>query len=248
MTGRSSRLFNALRLDVTLQARYLFPQIYAVVTVIYILLFKFTDFRHSMMAFLPAFLFSEPGLLGFYFAAVQVFFERSQRTITAVAVTPLRPGEYIGALALASATIATVSGLTVYGAVAGFSELAGKGGMTALVLLAPALFLTATLHGMLGVGVAAHYTDFTHFLIGSLAVIVPLTMPLLTLFGWLPLWATVWVPSYPAVFSLKSAMARPPDIATYFALFGPLLLWNGLVFFWVRRVFERKVRSRLETF
>ncbi len=246
--GGGSRLLNALRLDATLQVRFLFPQIYAVVTIIYILLFKFTDLRDAMALFLPAFLFSEPGMLGFFFVAVHVFFERSQRTIAAVVVTPLRPGEYISALALASAAIATAAGLAAYAVVVGTSGLACSGGVFALVLLALALFLTATLHGMIGLGVSAHYTDFTYFLIGSLVVLVPLTMPLLTLFGWLPHWATVWVPSYPAVFSLKSLMSRPPDVARYFTLLVPLLVWNGLAFVWVRRVFERRVRSRLETF
>jgi len=248
VTGRGSRLLNALRLDATLQVRFLFPQIYAVVTIIYILLFRFTDLRNATALFLPAFLFSEPGMLGFFFVAVHVFFERSQRTITAVAVTPLRPGEYISALALASAAIATASGVAIYVVVAGVAGLGGSDGVLALVLLALALFLTATLHGMLGLGLAAYYTDFTHFLIGSLIMLVPLTMPLVTLFGWLPHWATVWVPSYPAVFSFKSLMVRPPDIATYFLLLVPLLIWNVLAFIWVRRVFERKVRSRLETF
>jgi fluoroquinolone transport system permease protein len=189
--------------------------------------------------FLPAFLLGEPGTLALTLVAAQAYLERGERSVTALSVTPLRSGEYVFALVLASALVATLAGMLIQAAVIGVD--------LRLVWLFPMLLLTAMLAGFLGLGLSARFSEFTRFLIGGLMpAMLVIQLPYLSYFELAPRLAFVWIPSDAALFGLAN-LARPHPDPLNSALYAALLLgYNIVAFRWARRSFQERVRERLE--
>lgn len=88
------RLRNLFMLDMRFQAKYGFYFLYAVLTVIYvvILLALPASWREKAAAIL---IFSDPASMGLFFMGAIVLLEKNQHTPCAFAVSPIRAEEYI---------------------------------------------------------------------------------------------------------------------------------------------------------
>jgi len=236
MTGR---LPNALRLFLLAQWRCRFPHVYLGMALLTVLAFRLAIPEQYTQSLLPAFLLGEPGTLALTLVAAQAFLERGDRSVTALAVTPLRSGEYVFAMVLASALLATLAGLLIQGGVLGVD--------LRLVLLLPPLLLTATLAGFAGLGLSTRFSEFTGFLVGGLMpAMVLIELPYLSYFELAPRLAFAWIPSDAALFGLAN-LARPdPDRLQYAIYAGLLLGYNAVALRWARRSFQERVRERLE--
>ena len=236
MTGRG---VNALQLFLLAQWRRRFPHVYIGMALLTVLGFRLAIPEQHAESLVPAFLLAEPGTLALTLVAAQACLERSERSVTALAVTPLRSGEYVFAMVLASALLATLAGMLLQGGVLGVD--------LRLLLLLPPLLMTATLAGFLGLGLAARFSEFTRFLVGGLMpATVLILLPFLSYFGLAPRLAFAWIPSDAALFSLAN-LARPDPDALHYALYAALLLgYNAVAFHWARRSFQERVRERLE--
>ena len=108
------RLRNLFLQDMRFQARYGFYFLYAVLTVIYvIILFAVPEsWREKTAAIL---IFSDPASMGLFFMGAIVLLEKSQHTPWAFAVSPVRPMEYVlgkmGSLMAVSLAVAAVLAL-----------------------------------------------------------------------------------------------------------------------------------------
>jgi fluoroquinolone transport system permease protein len=233
------RIPNAVQLFLLAQWRCRFPHVYLGMALLTVLAFRLAIPEHYAESLVPAFLLAEPGTLALTLVAAQAYLERGERSVTALAVTPLRSGEYVFALVLASALVATLAGMLIQGGVLGVDR-------RPLLLLLP-LLLTTTLAGLLGLGLSAHFSEFTRFLVGGLfPAILVIELPYLSYFGLVSRPAFVWVPSDAALFSLAN-LARPDPDALLYALYAALLLgYNVIAFRWARRSFQERVRERLE--
>jgi fluoroquinolone transport system permease protein len=236
MTGRG---LNAVRLFLLAQWRGRFPHVYLGMALLTVLGFRLAIPEQYAESLVPAFLLGEPGTLALTLVAAQAYLERGDRSVTALAVTPLRSGEYVFAMVLASALVATLAGMAIQGGVLGVD--------LRLVLLLPLLLLTATLAGFLGLGLSARFSEFTRFLVmGLMPAILVIQLPFLSYFGLAPRLAFVWIPSDAALFGLAN-LARPDPDPLHYALYAALLLgYNVIAFRWARRSFQERVRERLE--
>jgi fluoroquinolone transport system permease protein len=236
MTGRAA---NAVRLFLLAQWRCRFPHVYLALAVPTVLAFRLAIPERYAESLVPAFLLAEPGTLALTLVAAQSYLERGERSVTALAVTPLRSGEYVFAVVLASALVATLAGMLIQGGVLGID--------LRLVLLFPPLLLTATLAGLLGLGLSAHFSEFTRFLVGGLMpAMMVIQLPFLSYFELAPRLAFVWIPTDAALFGLAN-LARPDPALLHYALYAVLLLgYNVVAFRWARRSFQERVRERLE--
>jgi len=236
MTGR---VWNALRLFLLAQWRGRFPHVYLGIALLTVLAFRLAIPKQYAASLVPAFLLVEPGTLALTLVAAQAYLERGDRSVTALAVTPLRSGEYVLAMVLASALLATLAGTLIQGGVLGVD--------LRLVLLLPPLLLTATLAGFLGLGLSARFSEFTRFLVGGLMpVMLLIQLPTLSYFELAPRLAFAWIPSDAALFGLAN-LARPDPDPLRYALYAGLLLGdNAVAFRWARRSFQQRVRERLE--
>ncbi|MDP2871245.1 MAG: hypothetical protein Q8P31_01695 [Bacillota bacterium] len=227
-----ARLRNSVRLDLKVQARYSFPQIYAYVTAVYVVLFLATGLHRTFPPLLPLFLLSEPGMLGYTFAAAQVHFERGQGSAVALAVTPLRTGEYVLGKCIASAITAASAGLLLYALVVGMD--------TRLLWLLPPLALTAAAFGLLGMGLSAGYDDFARFLFTTMppVQVILVALPALLLLGMVPGSWFAWTPSYQALSAFALLAGGRPDPFRYLFQVGYLGLSVVVVYRWAVGRFE----------
>lgn len=131
----------------------------------------------------PVLILGELVITGFYFAAVHVLLEHDEGTLVARAVTPMRGGEYLAALAASLVLLALVESAVLV--------LLGRGAqMRWGPFLAGVVFLSG-LYVLYGVIAVAGYDSMSGFLLPSgvwtLALIVPV-LPLMGVRGGWWLW------------------------------------------------------------
>lgn len=113
-----SRLVSLVRLDLLLQLRYGFYYAAAFVTLLWIVLLYPLPVSTLDLA-TPLVIFAELAVIGYYFIAGTVLFEKGERTLFAVTITPTRFGEYLVSKLATLTAMATgaslVLALTIYG-------------------------------------------------------------------------------------------------------------------------------------
>lgn len=178
----------ALRLVLAVQIRAYFPHIYLGIALLGVAAFRFAIPQEAASFLLPLLLLGEQGVVAMTLAAAQVYLERNEGSSTALAVTPLRDGEYVAALVAGSSVFACVSGAVIW---AGAID-AGAG----VILLAPILLLLSLFSGLTGIWLTSRFDEFTSFLIGgAVAATAILSLPLLSYVSVTPRWSFFWLPS-----------------------------------------------------
>lgn len=109
------RLRSLFLLDMRFQAKYGFYFLYAVLTIIYVIVLLAVpeSWRENIAAIL---IFSDPASMGLFFMGAIVLLEKNQHTPCAFAVSPVRAEEYIaaksGSLSVISLVVLLVLALT----------------------------------------------------------------------------------------------------------------------------------------
>ncbi len=162
------RFARALVNDVRFQYRYGFYLLYLVVSVVYagMLLAIPQGFRPLAAALV---LFSDPAALGLFFMGGIVLFEKSERTLDFLFVSPFTPGEYLCAKVLSLAVISTLAGLAMV--------TVSIPGRFSPFILAGGLFAGSVLFSLLGLAIAGRVRSLNRFFMA----IAPLTLVL-----WVP--------------------------------------------------------------
>jgi fluoroquinolone transport system permease protein len=233
------RLLSTIRLDVTVQAR---SKLYAIgigLAVLFGLMVRFLIGREFLALALPAvFLFGVGGTT-YVFVAGMVLFEKTEHTLDAQLVTPLRVPEYL-ASKLLTLTLFSLLECAVIAAIAWW----GSEGVRIVPLVAGILAMGAffTLCGLIQV---VRHGSVTRFLMPGAflwGLIVPL--PLLDHFGiWpSPLWY-LW-PTQAHLLLLTAGFEHVPGWQlAYAALYSAATV--ALAYLWSRRAFDRFVVQRV---
>jgi len=233
-----SRIGAVVRVNLKVQGRHLFPQIYLVLTVLYALVLRAKPLSGLVHVLLPAMLFSEPGVLGMFFTAAQHYFEQTQGMTVAVAVTPLRVGEYVLGKALSISLLTTGAGVLLTALVAPADAR--------LLAVIPPIWLTSVTFGLLGLGVAGHFTDFFRFMFAAARMQGLLQLPILATAGLVSRGWFMWLPSGPAVFALEQVARHGPGVlrsSAYWAYLAMLAGWAAVSLAWTERQYLRRVRG-----
>lgn len=234
----TARLLVATRLVVTVQSRAMFPQIYFGVAILAVIVFRTLMPDDLIPLVVPAFLFGEPGSLGILMVAAQRYMERGERSVVALAVTPLTSSEYVSALILGSAIVPTLATAVIQAGVLGVDRR--------VALVVPPLYLIAVVSGSLGLMLSTVFTEFTRFILGSIPVITVYSLPLLSFFGVAPVWAFKWIPS-DSVLVIFGMLARGEfDALTYTGSLGLLSLFAVLAWRVAIAMYAARVRREIE--
>jgi len=221
-----------VRWDVRLQFRYGFYAAYAVLTVAYALALHVapTDVRPLLLVFV---IFNDSLVLGLYFVAALVLYERGDGVLDALVTSPLSARSYLASKVVSLSFLAVLA--TVVLAVAsvgtGFDPLAlvvGVGSTSALFVL-------------LGFVLVARFDTLNaYFLVGT-AALSPLALPLLGTFGLVESPLLYVFPTQGTLVLLTGAFggAHPAWELAYAV--GYLCLWIGLAWVAAERAFERHV-------
>jgi hypothetical protein len=226
------RLWNDVRLALLAQSRARFLHVYAFTTLLVVAILRWavpTDELRTLLV--PLFLFGEPGMLGVSMAAAYRYLEEIEGSASALRVTPLRPGEHVLGLALATSLVGASFGATLFAGVFGPD-------VRALALIPP-LFLQGILSAVFGFALSLRYADFTRFILGSIPWIALYQTPLLHGAGVAPAGAVAWNPTLPALLAYRELLETGfewPRFALWCALlaaFAVLATWG------VGRLYER---------
>lgn len=217
-----TRLKHAILNDIRFQRRYGFYLLYLVVTLIYLgLLFALPAAWRPVAAVIVV--FSDPAALGLFFMGAIVLFEKSERTLESVFISPMTIDEYVTAKVLSLAVISTLVGLVLLAI-----TLPGRLQPLPLVI---GLLAGSVLFSLAGLLVASRVSSLNQFMFGVIPLSTFIAVPaMLHLFdvgrGW-----TFWHPGAALIQLLT--LGASPEWMGFGAMLLPLvvlLFWAGL--FW----------------
>lgn len=212
-----------VRTNIVLGVRsYVYP-IYLLVALAYgLMLLAFPE--RYLPTMVPIFLLFEPGLVGFMFVGTEIFAEKKDGAIGALAVTPIEWRDYILAKTL------LLSLLSVIGAV--LIMAIGTRSLNGLPYVVVGTFLVSIVYTLLGIAVSAKYRDLDDYFIPILGVLVVSLLPFAHYHGYLTgeVWKVLYaVPSYPAIHFFKAPFEEIARKTLAYSA-AALLVWSGIAY------------------
>jgi fluoroquinolone transport system permease protein len=229
-----NRVLSTTLLDLRLQQRYGLFYAAAFVTLVWVVVLRLFPADLLELA-LPFIIFVDLGIVGVYFIAGMVLFEKGEQTLEALVVTPLRFREYLSAklatLTLLALTISLIVVISVYGF--GFNLLW-------LLLGTTLTSLIALLVGFISV---APYRAISAYLLPSQVYFLPLNLPIIDYFGWWEHPIFYLVPTQGSLLLLRGAFEPLAAWQVAYAI-GYQVLWIGVLAWVARRMFDRYIVGR----
>lgn len=227
------RLVSAVRLDLRLQLRYGFYYAAAFSALVWIGVLLWIPERFIDAAE-PYVLFGDLAIVGFFFVAGAVFFEKGERTLFALLATPLRFGEYL------ASKLATLTALAV--AVSLVVVVATHGLRFGWVLVVLGVVLCSLVMLLAGFVSATPFSSLSEWLIPSTAVIAVLNLPLIHYSG---LWESpifYLIPTQGSLLLFGAAFGQV-SLEAWQLLYAVLyqVLWVAVLGILARRAFYRYV-------
>jgi fluoroquinolone transport system permease protein len=225
-----------VRLDVLLQIRYGFYYAAAFVTLVWIALLYPLPASILDLA-VPFVVFTDLAVMGYYFIAGMVLFEKGEETLFALVSTPLRFREYLASKLVTLTALAVVVSLVVV--VAGY----GFGFDAALLVLGVILMSLVSL--LVGFIMISPFDSISSYLIPSQIPFLVMGLPLIHFFG---LWESplfYLIPTHGTLLLLGDAFDTG-SVAAWQVLYAVLyqLMWIYGLIFLAYRAFDRYVVAR----
>ncbi len=182
------------------------------------------------------FIFIDPALLGLSFIGAIVLMEKTEGTIFALGVTPMRPSIYVASKTISLTLLAFASGLVVaFVAAEDFN----------LLTMLLALTLSSTVAVLIGFVCVARIPSMNKLMITLLWVTVLGYIPLLSHFELIPGVLTpviALIPSYAILLAVKFSIA-PTELSMIEMLYayGYLVLWCVIGWLWTLREYTRYI-------
>lgn len=212
--------------DIRFQYKYGFYFIYLFFTVLYIsLLYALpVDWREKAALLM---IFTDPAAMGLYFMGAIVLFEKSERVLNSIAVSPVQPIEYVAAKLLSIALISLAVGLII--------GICG-GIMANPLFFILGVFLGSCLFSSVGLIVAANIASLNQFMVASIPAEVLINLPAIAwLFGWKPGWLLL----HPGVCIIEAC--QNGDKALPAAVI--LVIWTIIFALLATRIMKRSIRA-----
>ncbi len=165
--------------DIRFQFKYGFYFIYLIFSVIYIsLLYALpVDWRERAAILM---IFTDPAAMGLYFMGAIFLFEKSERVLSSIAVSPVKPIEYVVSKLVSIALISSTVGLLI-----GFCS----GVISNAFLFVVGIFFGSCLFSSAGLMVAANIISLNQFVVASIPAELIINLPAIAwLLGWKPSW------------------------------------------------------------
>lgn len=193
-----------------------------------VLMFLIAHFEGGLAikALVPMLLLTDTATIGFYFIAGQLLFEKDQRVLDGLVVTPIRPLEYISSKVISLSTLTLFSGV----AIAVYAVWNRGVNLTWTVV---GLALIALFYALVGFISVSRFKNFIKYIFVSVLYFLFLNIPLLSLFGLIDHFLMYLHPAQP-FYLLVSApfMGIEPWEIAYSLGYGLLVI---LVSLWLAR-------------
>lgn len=168
--------------DIRFQYKYGFYFIYLVFSLLYIgILFAFPIKWRKIAGILM--IFSDPAAMGLYFMGAIILFEKGERVLNSIAISPVKPIEYVLSKLCSIAIISTVVG-TVIG-ICGSS-------ISNIFAFVVGVFLCSCLFSSVGLIFAANISTLNEFIIVTIPAELLINIPAFAyLFGYKKSWLLI---------------------------------------------------------
>ena len=220
--------------DVKFQMRHGFYYAYTFVSAIYILalLFMPPNIRIFVAILL---IFSDPGIMGFFFIGGIILLEKDQHVLDNLFVTPYKVSDYILSKTLSLGLLAVSTSLAIVVAVFGTS-------FSPLPLILGVL-LTSFFFVQLGIVLAVRARSLNSYLINSSLYLTPFVLPMLEYLGLFttPLFALM--PVRASLFLIGAGFRHESTAGLVWASLV-LLLWGAAAHLWARSSFNKFIINR----
>lgn len=227
------RLGAAIRTDVRLQLRNGFYHAAAFIAVFSILGLRYLPAQMREFV-LPALVVSNLLIGTFYFIAGLVLLEKAERTLEAIAVTPLRGHEYLAAKVITLGVLSLIENSAIV--------VLSHGFRIHILPLILGILMGAAVYTLFGFAVVARYSSINEFLLPSIVWATPLFVPFLHYFG---LWGGgFWElffalqPLQPSLILMRAAFVPVSAIELALAIAAGAL-WILIFWVWTRRGYAR---------
>lgn len=178
----SKRLRTLLACDMLFQLRYGFYFLYAFFSIFYAVMLSLLPQQFHAKA-VSILVFTDPAAMGLFFMGAIVLFEKSQRVIESLSISPIHIIEYIFSKVLSIALISLISALLIALSV----YIKGSvffSGLSHFILFSTAIVLSSILFSLLALGCAALSKTLNQFMIFTIPFeVLLMTPPILLIFG-----------------------------------------------------------------
>lgn len=217
--------------DVRLQLKYGFYAVYGVLTAAFIV---------GLQAMGPALrtdaavllIVTDPTVLGFYFIAAMVLFEKEEGVLDMLVTSPLGDRGYLLSKAVTLSVLAVLASTIV--------AVLGHGGFRGLVVLVPGVALSASLFVLVGFVAVARYDSVNEYFISAVGWGTLLFLPLFDYVGLVESRLFYLLPAQPVLLLVEGAF-RPLAPWQLVYGFGYLVVGNGIAYLGARRAFRRHI-------
>lgn len=208
------RLLALTLADIRFQFRYGFYTLYLFVSVLYTVVILFLPPAWRETARLLC-VFSDPAALGLFFMGAIMLFEKGEKVLSSIAVSPVHTSEYVLAKVFSIGFVSLLSGILI---------MVESGGSIHLYF-AIGVFLASSLFTLLGITFAARINTINQFLIVTVPCeIIVFTPVIFYIFGFSP----TYLLFHPGVLVIQLLRPNSP--------INPLLA-TALLFVWIAIVF-----------
>lgn len=168
------RLLKSIYVDIFMQMKYGFYTVYGVVSILYIVILKQLPHK-ALMISLPLIIFSDPGLLGFYFISGLVLFEKGENILEYLIVTPLRSHEYLISKMISLTILSLVTSIII--------SFLSYGLKFNILLFSVGVILTSLFFILIGFIAVAKFPTINEYLLSSIIYIMVFCIPVVGYFG-----------------------------------------------------------------
>lgn len=177
-------------------------------------------------------IFSDPAMLGFIFIGALILFEKSDNTLPALVVTPIKCSEFLWAKAIALLVPALVISFAITVSAFGlnFNPLA-------LILGVSFSSIIFTFIGFVG---AARVKTFNQYIIVIPVFLAPAILPVLTVFGVTNILILNLIPTY-SMLQVLFGMVNDFDPLLFSAHLGYLGLWVFIALLLAKRAYYKNL-------
>lgn len=229
-----TRLLATLRLDLLLQQRYGFLYAGVFSTSVWIALLKALPLTVLEVA-VPLVLFLDLAIIGFYFIAGMVLFEKGERTLFALVVTPLRFWEYLTSKLISLTLLAAIASLILI-------VITYKTKWNILLGILGIIFMSS-ISLLVGFIAVAPFKSLSSYLIPSQVYALLLYLPIIDYFRWWDSPLFYLLPTQGALLLLRGAFQSVELRQVLYAILSGTI-WVGLLILMANRVFQQYIVAR----
>jgi fluoroquinolone transport system permease protein len=212
--------------DVRTQYKYGFYLLYLFLSMFYIgLLYALPAAWREKAAILM--IFSDPAAMGLYFMGAIVLFEKSERVLSAIAVSPVKPREYVLSKLCSIGIVSAAAGLVI-----GLSS----GVIRQPFSCAAGVFLCSCLFSAAGLMIACKTSTLNQFAFATVPAELLINLPALYYLFWNQDRLLLLHPGCAMIELCTGGNAVLPALLS-------LLLWSALIFFLASRVAGKMFQS-----